>query len=76
MYAYAHWWSKIHYRYGEKGSIDLSKDMPRTLAIDPSPQFNMDTTMTDLTVLRLSGAAQFFIALQQLKVYISITIYN
>ena len=55
MYAYAHWWSKIHYRYGEKCSklrIN-SKDSCHSSIVTI-----MDTSVANHIALRLSGAAQ------------------
>ena len=55
-YAYAHWWSNIHYRYGEKCSKTRinSKD-----SCHSSTATIMDTSVADLTATRLLGAARF-----------------
>ena len=56
MYAYTHWWSKIHYGYGKKCSKTRinSKD-----SCHSSIATIMDTSMADLTTPRLSGADRF-----------------
>ena len=67
-YAYAHWWSNIHYRYGEKCSKTRinSKD-----SCHSSTATIMDTSVADLTAPRLSGVARFLSRCSNLKYFYS-----
>ena len=66
-YAYAHWWSKIHYGYGEKCSKTCIKQQGLLPFIY---RHNYGYFSGRSYCTRVLGCCSIFIALQQLKVFL------